>query len=288
MSFLFKNYFNQKSRAIYSHVEFRKYFGNQVLDVGAGGSPAYFRPLLGSSYKSVDVSDNRHQPDFFVDLEKGKLPFDSNQFETVLCFDNLEHCENCHELFDELIRVSSKYVIVSLPNNWPPVIKNFFYGRNKTHRLGYGLPAQKPDPGVRHKWYFNLEEAEHFLTERAKMSGCQVKEVKYVFHEGSHLLYVPLFYPLLFRAEKNHLIRFLELDEKDQVKFGKKAQILQKLIQFFGLNFCNFILQTTKLLSLPFWLVDELIKQTIWGWGSQYRYLNMFCRQIWVVIEKRK
>lgn len=287
MSFIFKEFFQEKNRAIFSYKNFKNYFGKTVLDVGAGGSPAIFRPLLADRYKSVDVSETRHRPDFFVDLEKGTLPFKNGEFETVLCFDNLEHCENCHELFDELIRVSSKYVIVSLPNNWPPAVKNFLAGRNKTHTLGYGLPAQKPGPGVRHKWYYNLEEAENFLTIRAQQNNCKVKELKYIFHEGFNIIRIPPFYPTLFRADKPHLERFLEFDSTDQKKFGRKGMLVHQVVSRLGLPLSLVILRFAKILSFPFWVLDELIKQSIWGWGSKYRYLNMFCRQIWIVIEKK-
>jgi len=284
MGYLFKKFFQEKTRAAFSYKYFGPYFKDSVLDVGAGGSPATFRPLLGSRYKSVDVSETRHKPDYLVDFEKGGLPFEDGQFETVLCFDNLEHCDNCHELFDELIRVSSKYVIISLPNNWPPVIQNFLTGRNQNHEAG--LPVIKPNPGVRHKWYFNLEEAENFLRGRAKLSNSTVKECEYVFHEGFSLIKIPLLYPMLFRAGKPHLQRFFELDATDQQKFGKKGALVQKVVRTLGLPTSFALLQVLKIFSLPFWVVDEAIKQVIWGWGSKYRYLNMFCRMIWVVIEK--
>lgn len=286
MSFLFKEFFQEKNRAIFSFKKYQEFFGQTVLDVGAGGSPAFFRPQLGDRYKSVDVSDNRHKPDYFVDLEKGQLPFKDGEFETVLCFDNLEHCENCHELFDELLRVSSKYVIISLPNNWPPAVKNFLHGRNITHTLGYGLPAEKPNPGVRHKWYFNLEEAENFLTGRAQKNNGKVRKLDYVFHEGFNIVKFPVLYPMLFRASRQHLERFYNLDANDQAKFGQKGLMVQKMIRGLGLPTANVVLQFAKIISWPFWLLDEVIKQGIWGWGSRYRYLNMFCRQIWIVIEK--
>ncbi|MGZ5280535.1 MAG: class I SAM-dependent methyltransferase [Pseudobdellovibrionaceae bacterium] len=286
MSFLVKEFFQEKTRAIFSYKKYNKYFGQTVLDVGAGGSPAFFRPLLGDRYKAVDVSDNRHKPDYFVDLEKGTLPFKDGEFETVLCFDNLEHCENCHELFDELIRVSSKHVIIALPNNWPPAVRNFLQGRNITHTFAYGLPAEKPDPGVRHKWYFNLEEAENFLVHRAKKKNGKVRELDYIFHAGFNIIKFPILYPMLFQASRQHLERFYNLDAADQAKFGSKGLMVQKMIKTLGLPMANSLLQIAKILSWPFWILDELIKQSIWGWGSKYRYLNMFCRQIWIVIEK--
>jgi hypothetical protein len=286
MRYLFKEHFVAGSRAEYSLEKFRPYFGKSVLDVGAGGSANYFRSQLGEAYKAADLSDSRNKPDFFIDFESGKLPFKDGQFETVLSFDNLEHCENCHELFDELVRVSSKYVIVALPNNWPSILKSIFWGRNMTHRTGYGLSKDKPGPGVRHKWFFNLEEAEDFITGRAKRLGGKIVETKYVFEGGNHVIALPLLYPLLFRLHKNHLLRFYNLSEQDKAKFGKKGIFIHKTLKTLGLPLANVVLNIVKIASLPFWLLDEVIKQTVWGWGSKFRYLNLFCRQIWVVIEK--
>ncbi|PIS09864.1 MAG: hypothetical protein COT73_12475, partial [Bdellovibrio sp. CG10_big_fil_rev_8_21_14_0_10_47_8] len=132
MRHLFKKFYTLPIRAAHALRSYPTYFGKTVLDVGAGGSANYFRSQLGDRYKAVDVSDSRNKPDYFVDLEKGVLPFKDGEFETVLCFDNLEHCENCHDLFAELMRVSSKYVIISLPNNWPIFWKSFLMGHNRT------------------------------------------------------------------------------------------------------------------------------------------------------------
>ena len=38
--------------------------------------------------------------------------------------------------------------------------------------------------------------------------------------------------------------------------------------------------------AYPLFYLDEIFKILIWGWGNKFRYLNMFCRQIWVVLEK--
>lgn len=285
--FLFKEFFQEKNRAAYSYKKYRPYFGESVLDVGAGGSPAFFRPQLGNRYKAVDVSESRQKPDFFVNFEEAKLPFQSNEYETVLCFDNLEHCENCHDLFDELMRVSSRYVIVSLPNNWAGYLKLFLRGRSRP-TIGYGFPEEKPSPGVRHKWFFNLEEAERFLVHRAEKNNGKVKAVNYVFHEAFSIVYFPFLYPTLFRLSRAHLERFHNLDEADSVKFGQKGATFQRVIRFLGLPLSHLLLSVVKIASWPFWLIDEAIKQVVWGWGSKFRYLNVFCRQIWVVIEKQK
>ncbi|PIS11931.1 MAG: hypothetical protein COT73_01310, partial [Bdellovibrio sp. CG10_big_fil_rev_8_21_14_0_10_47_8] len=76
-------------------------------------------------------------------------------------------------------------------------------------------------------------------------------------------------------------------NEQDQLKFGKRGLLIQKFLKTIGMGPAKILLQLVKLVALPFWILDELIKHVIWGWGSKFRYLNMFCRQIWIVIEKK-
>lgn len=286
MFHLFKDQYTKTTRAEHALYRFKDYFGETVLDVGAGGSANIFRQHLGKRYKAVDVSDSRNQPDYFVNLENEKLPFRDGEFETVLCFDNLEHVENCHELLDDLIRVSSKYVIISLPNNWPTMWKSLLLGRNISHPLGYGLPAEKPAPGVRHKWFYNLEEAEHFLRAGAQRNNVKVVDSQYLYDQGLNIISFPKIYPTAIRLHRHHLERFYNLSEDDKKKFGRKGLLIQKALRTLGIPISMGFLYLYKLIASPFWILDELIKHAIWGWGSKYRYLNMFCRQLWIVMKK--
>jgi len=89
-----------------------------------------------------------------------------------VCSDVLEHIDNLHAMFGELVRVCRRQLIISLPNNWANARKPIERG------LGtfsfYGLPVDPPPD--RHKWFFNLSEAAHFLTEQAKRRGLTVRE----------------------------------------------------------------------------------------------------------------
>ncbi|MFH1501848.1 MAG: methyltransferase domain-containing protein [Candidatus Eisenbacteria bacterium] len=50
--------------------------------------------------------------------EAERLPFADDSFDTALCVDVLEHLDDLHAMFAELVRVSGRRVIVSLPNCW--------------------------------------------------------------------------------------------------------------------------------------------------------------------------
>lgn len=149
---------------------FGQYLRGDVLDVGC--DRCQLRDRLNPS--SVDYVGLDRSPPATVcaDLERGRLPFRDDAFDVVVCLDVLEHLENVHTALDELIRCSRKLIIVSLPNNW--------FGYHDVMRLGfgrgrfYGLPPEPP--ADRHRWFFNFDEADRFLSTKAVDHGLQVIE----------------------------------------------------------------------------------------------------------------
>ena len=127
----------RRSRAIYIAKRFRKYLHGEVLDVGC--DEAHLKDLLPNlSYTGIDVAG---KPDICINLEKiDKLPFADKSFDCVLCSDVLEHIDNLHQIFYELLRVSKRYVIISLPNNWSSA--RLPIERGKGDFAHYGLPVE--------------------------------------------------------------------------------------------------------------------------------------------------
>jgi len=111
-----KLYRNRREKAEWMIQQFKPIFEevNSVLDVGCDRK--YLKRYLSDkiNYIGIDITG---VPDIYFDLDKdGKLPFEDNSFDLVVCADVLEHLENIHFVFDELVRVSSKYILISLPN----------------------------------------------------------------------------------------------------------------------------------------------------------------------------
>ena len=55
----------------------------------------------------------------YIKIKQGdiyKLPYEDNSFDLVLCTEVLEHLDNPPKALKELIRVSNKYLVVSVPN----------------------------------------------------------------------------------------------------------------------------------------------------------------------------
>lgn len=160
----------RKDRSLFVARRFGKYLKKSILDVGCYEAP--LREILGSDfYTGIDMVGN---PDIEINLEKAeRLPFEDNSFDTVICIDVLEHLDNLHAVFAELIRVSKKYVIISLPNCWRDARCPIERGRGGFGH--YGLPAERPVD--RHKWFFSLEQAKSFIEENAKKFRLSAEEM---------------------------------------------------------------------------------------------------------------
>jgi len=125
-------------------------------------------------YTGIGISGSL---DVYVNLERGYIPFKNDMFDCVLCLDVLEHVENIHDVFDELCRISRKYVIISLPNPWKGFYSVLGHGNYDSKRSlkYYNLPKDKPDD--RHKWFFSPNEAKEFVHYRASKNKMRVLQI---------------------------------------------------------------------------------------------------------------
>lgn len=270
-----RKYEHPQGRGAFVATSLRQYLPGTVLDVGSGRSSEYLKASLGRTYHSLDLASSYQfrrvpvnpSPDAVVDLERGELPFDEKTFDTVICTDVLEHIDNIYRAHDELFRVARRYVIISLPNNWPKLIGSFLIGRNATHRAGYGLTPQPKAFGQRHKYFFNFEEACEFLSGRVP-EGYRVCYFDQRFEYGNDGFLCSIqSVSLLFRA-----VQTKRMFAKAREEYGESLGLL------------------LAILALPAYpvlrLMDVLISAIGWGWGRPVRFYNLFCRQVWMVFER--
>lgn len=160
----------RRERSEFVARRFARYLSDSILDVGCYDAP--LRNLVGqAAYFGIDIVGN---PDLVVDLERvTRLPFDDNDYRCVLCIEVLEHLDNLHLMFGELVRVSREYVIVSLPNCWRDARRPIERGHGGFAH--YGLPAERPVD--RHKWFFSYTQARDFLLAAAARSSLEVVEM---------------------------------------------------------------------------------------------------------------
>lgn len=154
-------------RSAYIAHRFSRFLSTSVLDVGC--DMAVLKGLLPTvAYTGIDIGG---KPDLQLNLERiERLPFADGAFHSTVCSDVLEHLDNLHHTFNELVRVTAKHVIISLPNNWANARKPI--GRGRGSFGFYGLPIEPPKD--RHKWFFSLSEADAFMKGQARKHGLTV------------------------------------------------------------------------------------------------------------------
>lgn len=164
---------DRASKARYVWLKYRPILAGRILDVGADECQLRRELPEGCDYTGVGAGGS---PDVELNLEAGRLPFGEGEFDCVLCLDVLEHLESAHAVFDELCRVSRRWVIVSLPNAYRDfwaLLRSGDY-RPGVHLKFYGLPVEPP--ADRHRWFFTRDEALAFVKQRAKRNGLHIVE----------------------------------------------------------------------------------------------------------------
>ena len=99
---------------------------DSVLDVGCGEGFTLDRlqkEKIGKTFEGIEYDETavalarKMVPK--ITIKQGdiyKLPYKSNSFDLVLCTEVLEHLEEPKKAYKELLRVSRKYVLISVPN----------------------------------------------------------------------------------------------------------------------------------------------------------------------------
>lgn len=161
---------SRKDRSVFVYNRFRHYLTGTVLDVGC--DQGVLREFIGGErYCGLDMTDGS---DVRHNLEENPvLPFPDESWDAVLCIEVLEHLDNLHTVWSELVRVSKKHLVVTFPNCWNHIRARLRAGYGSVYH--YGIPAERPSD--RHKWFFSLLEALEFVEARARQDGLSISEV---------------------------------------------------------------------------------------------------------------
>lgn len=124
-----------RARAIEEHA------GDSLLDVGCGNGRyvlhyARTHETTGLDLQSYPQWDE--DPERFHVGDAADLPFDDNSFDTVCCFETLEHVPDPAAVLKELHRVCRRNVIVTVPNcELPPALTNsrltYYHYTDRSH-----------------------------------------------------------------------------------------------------------------------------------------------------------
>ncbi len=151
---------------------FREIWRGRVLDIGCRS--AKLKEVLHQHNKPVEYCGVDLYPpaDIIADLEMG-LPFEEEEFDVVVALDVLEHTDDIYKAFDEICRVTSQFVVITLPNAYELKGRiKFVLGFPLSGK--YGLPIDPP--ADRHRWLFSFTEARKFVKEGALRRGFTVKD----------------------------------------------------------------------------------------------------------------
>ena len=131
-------------------------------------------------YQGIDFEES--QEVIAHNLEEG-IPFPDNSFDIVFALDVLEHVENIHFLFSEILRVTKKEAIVALPNMsyWKFRLR---YLKGKDISDKYILPKEKILD--RHRWLTSYKSSKALVS--ALSGDFKIVEKKYYYQYNSKLL----------------------------------------------------------------------------------------------------
>lgn len=143
---------------------------HSILDVGC--RDAILKEHLRSdiTYSGIDLMPGPGV-DHVGNAEDG-LPFPDRTFDAVVALDLLEHTDNIWFVFDELLRVASRQVVVLLPNAYHWQLRlQYLRGREM------GKYILSPEPILdRHRWLLSYKSIRNFCVARAEASGWSISE----------------------------------------------------------------------------------------------------------------
>lgn len=111
-----------------------------ILDAGCGEGftmEKFYKNGVGKKIEGIEYAKDaiafgkKLFPDLtFTQGSVYELPHKSNSFDLVICTEVLEHLEKPAKALGEMLRVSKKYLIISVPNEPFFMLSNFLRGKN--------------------------------------------------------------------------------------------------------------------------------------------------------------
>ncbi|MCE5344860.1 MAG: class I SAM-dependent methyltransferase [Bacteroidales bacterium] len=139
---LFLNPFYFARKAIYKNIKiYSKNIAGITLDIGCGSKP-YENLFATEKYVGMDVEVSGHKrTDMHIDVfyDGIKIPFENNYFDSIVCFEVLEHVFNPEVFLSEAIRVLKPggVAIFTVPFVWDEHESPFDYARYTSFGLKY-------------------------------------------------------------------------------------------------------------------------------------------------------
>ena len=159
-----------------------------LLDVGCrDGSLKSLLPESKEYYGNDLFQNSINSVNYVGDIIDIDFP---NKFDCIVALDIIEHVDDPHGLVDRLILLSSKHVIISLPNTYDIQHKfRFVFKNSLSSQYEFGI-SNKLD---RHRWLMNYDEINNFFRNYAHINNMklQIEEVRYC-DDSSNILKILL------------------------------------------------------------------------------------------------
>jgi len=137
---LFVNPFYFARKAIYRQIKhFSPFITGHVLDVGCGSKP-YKDLFTFDEYIGLDVDQSGHDhrsEDIEVYYDGTKIPFEDSKFDSLICFEVLEHVFTPDAFLQEISRVVKQNgtILFTVPFIWDEHEKPYDYARYSSFGL---------------------------------------------------------------------------------------------------------------------------------------------------------
>jgi hypothetical protein len=153
--------------------------GRRILNLGGGGR-RHLQKHLGADWQVHEI-DITGDCDTLLNLDTvDRLPFESGSFDTTCAFEVLEHLEQLHLIANEMYRVATHTMLISLPNaavEFVPILRDIRAFRdplnNGVYSKFYGLPLAPPED--RHRWWLTFEDIIRFSLHFAEQQGAKLQ-----------------------------------------------------------------------------------------------------------------
>lgn len=130
--------------------EVSKLRAESLIDVGCGDGDFIKTVFSNKTLKNITCSDlstlrikntlKKFKKDKRLNFRSAditNLPFNSREFETVVSFQVLEHIKNYKKAVSQLAKISSRYLVVSVPYKEKVLLETCLHCNKKTPRFGH-------------------------------------------------------------------------------------------------------------------------------------------------------
>ena len=168
---------------------------DSILDVGCRDKVLKNFIKKDVKYQGIDYKDSNEVVGH--NLENG-IPFTDKSFDIVFALDVLEHVENIHFLFDEILRVSKDEAIIALPNMsyWKFRLR-FLKGKDISNKYIFSSVRVLD----RHRWITSYNSAVNFVSKNSAENEITIQKGFYQYRSKTLRLidsYFSLKFPNLF------------------------------------------------------------------------------------------